>query len=138
MSRILITIITLVTLSVVVLMIGCDDTDRTDGNVLMGDYRWLKTTGGIAGVIITPDSVGYDRFVHFGYNWDYFENGSDGYEFSSTYRLEVRMEHDVKYNVVNIRDLVPRLIDKHGDTLILTDAFIADGFTYTYIKLGPI
>ncbi len=47
---------------------SCSDSTSSNDNYsesLIGEWRWLKTTGGIAGSVITPSSVGHNEYYIF-------------------------------------------------------------------------
>lgn len=108
---------------------------------LFGEWRWLRSVGGIAGEVRTPESEGFTRTVRF-LQPDRVEFLQDGTLEAAT-RFDLRPGRDDvdPPDVVRIvyRDPVPGGFQEQyvsfaePDGLVLTD-LCCDGFESTYVR----
>ncbi|AYA37131.1 hypothetical protein D3Y59_08745 [Hymenobacter oligotrophus] len=76
-------------LSAVLLLAGCS-TDRDVAPLdaqLQGSWRWVQTTGGIAGVRLTPANTGYQEEIRFESNGSFYRLRDGKVIDSDTYSL---------------------------------------------------
>jgi hypothetical protein len=108
-------------------------------DVIEGNWNWVYSFGGYAGQYIYPDSVGYHRTIHFGFNHMYLEMIDDSTAYNEPFEIVKKaVGNDLEY-VVQIEnypnELVVDRID--ADTLVLSERCF-DCFAHTYIRMYPI
>lgn len=137
MSRII--LIFIVSL-LILLVAACSDGPEYHQDNLTGTWLWVSSFGGIAGVTITPESEGYDRYFGFHLRYKFTISQTNGLLKEGTYEIvkeEVNGEMaDVLYLNSGSNEL-PMKISIVGDTLYLEDLCI-DCFGHTYVRLGNI
>ncbi|MCZ6916272.1 MAG: hypothetical protein O7I93_05815 [Gemmatimonadetes bacterium] len=108
---------------------------------LFGTWSWMRATGGIAGVTLTPESTGYTRVLRFTppNRVELFRNGEP--ERDTTFEIITLVEDGVAGSSFGLRfdqplmDFATQRIDftEEGD-LVLTDP-CCDGFSYEWRRV---
>ena len=122
-------------LSVVLLVGGCSQSTAPELDLLDGRWLWVDATGGIAGMTITPASVGYTMTVEYSSQPGgpaLFRVLRDGQLFSET---TVERFGELK-GTLRYRDPVLGWPEQEfelrgADTLLLVDG-CCDGFAYRF------
>ena len=107
---------------------------------VLSDWSWLNSSGGIAGVYLTPESTGYTQRLEFWQDSTARMYRGDTLWWIDTFTVEIR-----KWIADNTA--VPMLVYKHGhsvdqyfnisqngDTLYLYDN-VVDGFSHEYLNI---
>jgi len=109
----------------------------TNESKIVGQWEWIRSTGGIAGQVLTPDSAGVPG-RHFNFNSDYTFSffRADTLVQTGTYSLEEKDENIIiDYNTEKEDfSLNQRVKFKGNDTLILADECY-DCYINTYIRM---
>ncbi len=111
-------------------MLGNDSNKST----IVGEWEWLKSTGGFAGHTITPDSTGYsEQQLHFGPDSEFLFFRADTMVTSGQYSLSKESEKImIKYSTGDGPHLPDQWVEfNNNDTLVLRDR-CADCYTSTY------
>lgn len=127
--------ITYLTLLLTITSCSIVDTDSNQSTIV-GQWEWIKSTGGFAGHTITPDSTGYsEQFLNYSINNEFSFFRADTLVVSGKYFLDKENgETIVKYSPENDRFFPNQWIERNrNDTLILRDT-CADCYTSTYIR----
>jgi len=66
---------------------GCNDDPNPAENSIIGKWRWVSSTGGIAGVTITPASEGHTMFIEFTEDSTYRKYVADTLQFEVLYSI---------------------------------------------------
>ena len=66
---------------------GCEEDPTPAENTIIGKWRWVSSTGGIAGVTITPASEGYIMFIEFTEDSTYRKYAADTLQFEVLYSI---------------------------------------------------
>ena len=101
---------------------------------IVGNWKWIKSTGGFAGHTITPDSTGYSQEqLRFSTDHKFLFFRADTLVTSGQYSLSnQRGNIIINYNAATGPDLHDQWIEfNNNDTLILKDR-CADCYTSTY------
>jgi len=101
---------------------------------IVGNWKWIKSTGGFAGHTITPDSTGYSQQqLHFSKDHKFLFFQADTLVTSGQYSLSNQSGNIIiNYNAATGSDLPDQWIEfNKNDTLILKDR-CADCYTSTY------
>ncbi|MBE9583710.1 hypothetical protein IM792_04560 [Mucilaginibacter sp. JRF] len=114
------------------------DEKPIDIKSLSGQWDWKKTTGGIAGITITPETARYILHIEFkNSEMLYYKNG----EVTQHFHYDITRDKTI-YSTDSLyiikpdttTNAMPLVITKAvNDTLVLADN-VHDGFTTTYIK----
>jgi hypothetical protein len=111
--------------------------DPTSPQNLIGDWMWIKSTGGIAGMTYTPESTGETRKISFSANW-IFKTYIDGVlTFEEPFKTDSRSldNSGIVYQVILLNENPFQSYRfSSPDSLILND-FMADGFTGFYKRV---
>lgn len=108
-------------------------------DVVAGSWRWIYSYGGYAGQYIDPDSVGYDKSIHFGINRVYTEYVDDSVAVEEPFAIELTQIGGRPSYVLTIENqAIDLIIQKvNSDTLVL-DENCDDCYAHTYLRLHPI
>ena len=134
--------ILVITAFMLILLISCGKnkiTHSDDEQKLHGYWEWVSSAGGIAGVYLTPDSVGYNQELLFGDSGTVVTYRNKAVHSVTTYTIEIR-------ELIGTRSVVDMIVyanqpdipqyfefSANGDTLFLMDN-IYDGFNHIYVK----
>ena len=106
---------------------------------LLGKWNWFYSGGGIANIVITPQTTGETRAIEFDKNNNYKEYVNGSLKSESDYHIEKSksiFSHDSVLLII-IKELWPSRLYfefKSSDTLITyEEAF--DGFEHRYIRI---
>ena len=77
-------------LLIIVINTGCkkDKNEDENSNPLFGKWEWVTSSGGIAGQIITPGSVGYTVTLEYTANGQYYYYKNDTLTISDIYTIK--------------------------------------------------
>lgn len=120
--------------AVVIFFISCSVTDiQTTSHEIVGQWEWVKSTGGFAGHTISPDSAGYAKQqIYFTDNQKFSFFQSDTLVLSGTYFLEKENDDTiVRYEIEGNTFYPDQKVHFFKDSLILMDE-CADCYTNTY------
>lgn len=125
----------------IVLLIGivmaCSESDSEKNESIIGVWTWYETSGGIAGIIETPETTGETRGVAFQEDGGVEFYTNDEVIFASTYTLsnEKTILSDEMMPVVKVDGIDFNYIYSfpYVDELELQEA-VADGFIHNYRK----
>jgi hypothetical protein len=114
---------------------GCKKTAVSPFSMLYQRWEWVRSSGGIAGVVQTPQSEGYTRAIDFTENGFFTVYQDNAVVISSTYTI-IRAESILdnrEYDIIVFDNglLESAIIQLSGDTLVLREE-VFDGFTHTY------
>lgn len=120
--------------------LSCQDPNSedydSDADLILGDWRWIRTTGGIAGVDETEASTGRSAQLKFTENNEIQWVVSDQSNWSGDYSLGYDL------TVFSVDSLPVILVDdvslywyefSHDDTLHLAENYV-DGFYFTLVR----
>ena len=86
--------ITVVLLVLSVLVTACSKPEKQE---LAGTWRWTRTTGGLAGVYLSPETEGFEaEFVFSGNQFSFYKNGEK--VASGTYRIDYNIDESFYIN----------------------------------------
>jgi len=115
---------------------SCKKERQTPSSSIVGQWRWVKSVGGIAGLTLTPQSTGNNFRDEYYADSTYkrYENNAlvaqgdfsivKGYRFTPSEIIDV-----LKFGPANKSMLI------RNDTLYMGDLFINDGFGDTYVRI---
>lgn len=107
-------------------------------NELVGTWKWVESTGGIAGVTLKPDS-GVVRILSFKENGDFSvsENGQNLVQTTYTITSDTSIYNHEKVPMIKFKDegQLTRSFSIKADTLFLSDE-VYDGFTSKYLAFS--
>jgi hypothetical protein len=129
----------LVSIPLYLLFSSCDEPAPTDEATLIGKWQWLETTGGIDGVVITPETSGKTESLVFSNDsLRIYQNDTLAGSFHYSTELESTIFSEEPMTVLRIPSFSsePEVIIIKVDTLRLADNFV-DGMIKTYLKLKP-
>ncbi len=109
--------------------------DITPAFTPVGTWKWVLTTGGIAGVHQTPASTGHS--LTYTFRADSTANIlTDTSNVNTTYAIE----HDTAFltsggvtDFLKVQGILLGIMSSHNDTMIITQDFV-DGFYFYYVK----
>lgn len=115
---------------------SCSKDDVTvKSNELVGEWSWVRKTGGIAGVNETPNKG--DTFIlklNSDNTYSYINNGSETSSGKYTLGREESMLQNKETPVITFDDNGKMMYELSGDTLYLSEDYY-DGFNYEYVKI---
>ena len=120
-----------------VLMAACVDTDTDDDRRMVGTWNWYESSGGIAGIIQTPETTGETRQVVFKRNGrvTFYKNGV--VTLISTYTLDTEKtifsEDPLPVLIVDGTGFIYAYSFPYEDELELKEN-VYDGFVHKYTK----
>ena len=114
---------------------GCKKTGTSPFSMLYHRWEWVQSSGGIAGVVQTPQSEGYTRAIDFTENGFFTVFQDNAVVISSTYTI-IRAQSildNQQYDMIVFDNtlLESAILQLSGDTLTLREE-VFDGFTHTY------
>lgn len=115
---------------------GCDTGVETQEDIY-GSWNWIRTTGGFAGVSLTPQSEGYTMKAVFsrGNSASFYKNDSLIWTSKFTVNKEKTIFSEEEMSVIHYESTrLPQAISIKGDTLTLSDNAY-DGFNMSYVKI---
>ena len=112
---------------------SCKKESVDANNLLTGEWRWVSSTGGIAGVTITPASAGYERILLLTSDSKYSRYNNNVLEKTGTFEIikaksiyKIELVDFIKYD-----DGIRSVINVTGNELSLADNNY-DGFGETF------
>ena len=112
---------------------SCKKESVDSNNLLTGEWRWVSSTGGIAGVTITPASAGYERILLLTSDSKYSRYKNNVLEKTGTFEIikaksiyKIELVDFIKYD-----DGTRSVINVTGSELSLADNNY-DGFGETF------
>ncbi len=140
MSRIGLTLITLMAALAVALAVGCGDKttepEPTVPPTLLGKWEWVVTTG--PGIYNTPQNQGYDLTLYFNDDSTYAEYKDDALIFHGTFSVGDSVYWmDEWMRLLTLQDyLIKKAFAFHtNDTLVLADSIQANALIVKYKKV---
>ena len=104
-------------------------------NELVGEWKWVKKTGGIAGVNETPNKG--DTFVlklNSDNTYSYITNGSETSKGQYTLDKEESMLYNKETPVIVFDENGKLMYELQGNVLYLAEDYY-DGFNYEYVRI---
>lgn len=102
---------------------------------LIGSWEWIQSSGGIAGLTITPETVGYTKTAHFRNDWTYKEERNDTTFLETTYWLDQDSVGSTIVHTLQIDGWEPKdIISVTDSSLDLSDRCI-DCYLHSYRRL---
>ena len=108
-----------------------------DLSKIYGKWNWVNSTGGIAGLTITPKTAGYNMSVEYRINKSVYFFRNDTLQNQAKFAIvkgnsifSVDPAYIIKYDPDGMDHVI---IKAKKDTLILADN-VNDGFTILYVK----
>jgi hypothetical protein len=105
---------------------------------IQGKWDWVRSTGGVTGQTVTPDSAGYShQQLLFTWDEEFVFYQDDTVNTQGIYSLE-RMEDKVylSYNPTSGSTWPEQTVEfVEGDTLVLMDQ-CTDCYTHTYVRVA--
>ena len=121
------------------LLTSCKD-EAPEGYSVNGKWIWVRTTGGIAGISLTPETEGYTQTIEISpeNNFIVYRNGGvyDEGEFKIVKGKSIYRIGDVDLIKANSKILEPQILVSFAfkaDTLFLYEECY-DCFNYVYVK----
>lgn len=118
------------------ILLSCEKDDSLS-NDLIGQWEWLSSTGGIAGVTLTPESTGNSVMIEFTASGKYREYTNGALTITCRYlivrQFSIYSGSSVKL-IVYDNSMIRQSYSVDGDTLILSDE-VYDGFISRYEKI---
>jgi hypothetical protein len=112
---------------------ACKDDDPVNATGIEGDWRWLQSYGGIAGITIFADSVNYTRHLEIDSD-TYREFQDDSLVFQAGYNIETRADSLFGTNkVIAFTTGYELAIIQNGNDLKLIEICF-DCFEHTYVR----
>lgn len=119
----------------IVAFMACSGSDTENNENIIGTWNWYETSGGIGGIVETPQTTGETRKVVFQENGDVTFYTNDEVTLSSTYTLsnEKTILSDEALPVVKVEGLDFNYVYSfpYVNELELQEAVI-DGFIHNY------
>ncbi|CAH0996877.1 hypothetical protein EMA8858_03012 [Emticicia aquatica] len=119
------------------IMFSCTKEDVVADNSITGEWRWVTSTGGIAGTTITPSSAGFERKLVFTSDLKFSRYKDNILEKSGTFEItqaksiyKTDLADFIKFND-NTSSVI---LSQKADELILADN-LSDGFVETYQRI---
>ena len=116
---------------------SCNKEKMPTSDSIVGEWRWVKSVGGIAGVTITPQSAGYNQRREFNADSTFKSFKND----SLTIQGKFSIVRNYKYSESETVDVLKwgTAVDDsfviRNDTLFINNIFISDGFGSTYVRI---
>ncbi len=100
---------------------------------LPGTWKWVMSRGGIAGITETPASTG--RHMQYTFRADSIVAITTDTSVTNTkYSLSTLVSVGSKIDLITIGSWMPQTFNHYGDTLVLADYSISDGFANIFVK----
>jgi hypothetical protein len=117
------------------MLVSCSkQSDIVDIKNLIGEWRWVKSTGGISGDIVTPESTGNQIMLEISEDsYKKFINGTLELELSYYLIIGQSIWTPVPKNIFVFEDESKQSIDLSGNELILYEECY-DCFQHEYIR----
>ena len=127
--------ITLLPLIAMILACASNQGISTKPPKVIGNWQWIETSGGFAGVKKTPETT--NQIKHLQITKDsifYYENG----ELKNTqpYKLELGMSNLSKKNAWKIAETVSKVFVYRTDSTLALVEDCYDCFTHKYVKMS--
>ncbi|AFK03098.1 hypothetical protein Emtol_1958 [Emticicia oligotrophica DSM 17448] len=106
-------------------------------NSLVGEWRWISSTGGIAGKTITPSTAGYERRLVLTSDLKFSRYKDNKLEISGTYQITQgkSIYKPEQVDFIKFSDSTSAVImSQTADELSLADNFY-DGFSESYQRI---
>lgn len=116
---------------------SCIDLNKSPENdKIAGKWEWLNSAGGITGHVITPETEGYNIYLHLTKNYELLRIQADTILYNGKYLLEKKSgETKLIYLLSGSQDVPPQIVDFRGrDTLILRDE-CTDCYVNTFARI---
>lgn len=117
---------------------ACEDSNSQMDYSLVGNWRWIETSGGIAGIKITPSTASKtERLAFSDSTISIYQNDSLAGVFKYSIEIEQTIFSEEPISVLKIPSFSSpsKVIFLTEDTLRLSDNFV-DGMTQTYVRLN--
>jgi hypothetical protein len=109
--------------------------DTTVVRKMIGSWEWIQSSGGIAGLTITPETEGYTKTAHFQSDWTYKEERNDTTFLETTYRVDQDSVGNTIVHTLQVDGWEPMaIINVTDSTLNLIDQCI-DCYQHSYRRL---
>ena len=116
---------------------GCKKSESLEFSQLYYTWEWVRSNGGIGGVVMTPDSEGYTQSVKFEENGTYTRYRNDTIVSSGTYtitRAQSLLDQQ-EYDMVTFDDGSPsQAITMLSDNALTLREDCFDCFTHVYLR----
>jgi hypothetical protein len=121
---------------IIFIFTSCDKSSDSDSGIL-GKWDWKISSGGLAGVTLTPESTGNTIILELTPDSIYKEYRNDSLIIDSPFHVSSEIVNNARKYMIVIEDLE---MSQHyellgNDTLVLTDN-VADGFTSKYARFN--
>ncbi len=112
-----------------------DGTKKQFGDEFTGTWNWVRTTGGFAGGMITPDSTGKNIKLVFSGDGKVLQFEDMSIIFSGTYQVtkDITIFSQDSVPVIIFGKMTYSYLFPSENNLMLIEN-VYDGFTYEYIK----
>lgn len=122
---------------ITVILLGCSEKVDLSQPDLIGKWKWIQTTGGFAGVNITPETEGFTRTLVFSEDGHYKFIKNDSVTEEGTYEI-IKKKNTIAGEAFVISysggRLLEEIIVQQNDTLNLQQNVI-DGFRNKYTRV---
>lgn len=123
--------------SIAFVVAACQKNEGRNNSSIIGSWEWAQSSGGIAGVVYTPETQGYSQTIEFNAN-DIYKRYRDGQlqeETHYTLLQDTSILSNTVVDMVQYEDDIRQSFSfsSNGDTLFLKDD-VFDGFDYIYIR----
>lgn len=115
---------------------SCTDEKQDLSEELVGEWRWIASVGGFAGLRITPETSQETQTLKFSKKGEYRTYKNDSLVAEGSYEIvrgKTIFSEDEKDLLVR-PDRLKQVISITGDTLRLQDN-LYDGFGHTYVRV---
>lgn len=131
------TINVLLVFSIAFVLASCQKDNGLKNSSILGSWEWLKSSGGIAGVVYTPETQGYSQLIEFNANDIYklYRNGQLQNEAHYTLLQDTSILSNTMVDMVQYEDGSRQSFSSssNDDTLFLRED-VFDGFDHIYIR----
>jgi len=117
--------------------LGCGDSLAEAGQELVGSWNWVESSGGIAGITMTPESTGGTMMLRFHPEGMVELVQNDAVERSVAFTTTATKEAstwEILYEAPLFGGFESQTAALTGDTLILADG-CCDGFVYRFERV---
>jgi hypothetical protein len=104
---------------------------------IVGEWRWVKSVGGIAGATLTPKTVGYTQKWVFNADSTCKFYSKDTVALSGKFSVirNYKTSAGETFDLINTGDQISNAFTIRNDSLFFRSIFISDGFDAAYVRI---
>lgn len=116
---------------------SCNKEKMLTSDSIVGEWRWVKSVGGIGGFTLTPKTEGFTQ------KWVFNADSTCKFYHKDTVAINGKfsIKHNYKTSAGETFDLIKTgswtesAFTIRNDSLFFSDIFISDGFNSTYVRI---